>query len=411
MMGLFIVAFGVAWFFSPEEERAVEGAHARAAGHGAVVQSAADSSTPETETGLKKLVRDKAYPGFTLFGESGSALVKLLDMTGRTVHQWDFDAARTRLLENCNVLVVHGTKWGWSQDYWKKQRPIVREFTWEGEKVWEHEVPGPAHHDIHRLENGNTLLLYRSEVPKNAKQSIEDPDKRNARIRTDVIREVSPEGEVVWEWNAHDHLDLNRCGVEGCKNLPDSIITQRRVFDWTHANGIRPIPENRWAKLGDPRFKPGNIILSLRNWSMAVIIDRDTGEVVWEYGGPEAKPMSGIHEAFLIPEGLPGAGNILIFDNGKKRGNSRILEIDPVTLEVKWMYEKDGGFYSRAAGRVQRLPNGNTLVSEDVPGRLFELTPEKERVWEYHAGLRTARAHRYEQNYCPKLKELELFSG
>lgn len=343
-------------------------------------------------------------PGFTLFGESGTAMTKLVNMSGEVVKTWDFDAARTRLLPNCNVLVVHGTKWGWSQKKWDALRPFIREYDWDGNVAWEHELPGPAHHDVQRLPNGNTLILYRGLVPNSAKQSIEHPMKRNAKIRTDIIVEVTPSGETVWEWKAHDHLDLNSCGRLPCEPLPESISNRKRVFDWTHSNGISIIPENKWYRGGDQRFAPGNIILTIRNWSTFVVISRKTGEVVWRFD----EGLSGGHEAIMIDDTLPGAGNILVFNNGRDREQSEVLEINPIKKSTIWKYSNGSEFYSAAAGRAQRLSNGNTLISEDVPGRIFEVSPTGEILWKYEVGVRTARAHRYPQNTCERLKSLSL---
>ena len=113
----------------------------------------------------------------------------------------------------------------------------------------------------------------------------------------------------------------------------------------------------------------------------------------------------------LIPRGLPGEGNILVFDNGGWAGYgapnpgasdgtktairdySRVLEFDPVTLEIVWQCTpKEMGFlipldacrfYSPFISSAQRLPNGNTLITEGSDGRLIEVTKEYEIVWEY----------------------------
>jgi hypothetical protein len=58
------------------------------------------------------------------------------------------------------------------------------------------------------------------------------------------------------------------------------------------------------------------------------------------------------------------------------------MEVDPVTRDVTWSYTEDG-FFSRGAGAQQRLPNGNTLVTESDSGRIFEISPEGRVVWEY----------------------------
>ena len=81
-------------------------------------------------------------------------------------------------------------------------------------------------------------------------------------------------------------------------------------------------------------------------------------------------------------------GRILLFDNGcHRRGvdHSRIVEVDPETNEIAWDYTADPviSFYSYNISSVQRLPNGNTFICEGAAGRLFEVTPSKEIVWEY----------------------------
>ena len=147
----------------------------------------------------------------------------------------------------------------------------------------------------------------------------------------------------------------------------------------------------------------------------------------------------------MIPKGLPGEGNILIFDNGGWAGyglpdrmsidgtkvdirdHSRILEIDPTTLKVVWSYvggdtHKTGmgafinntRFYSQLISAAQRLPNGNTMITEGCCSRIFEVTPDKEVVWEYIApfnkeseGQFVYRAYRYPYDYVPQLDKPE----
>jgi hypothetical protein len=79
-----------------------------------------------------------------------------------------------------------------------------------------------------------------------------------------------------------------------------------------------------------------------------------------------------------------------VFDNGfHRRGPgmsfSRVVEVNPKTGEIEWEYRGNppNSFYSFFASGCQRLPNGNTLICESINGRLFEVTPDKEKVWEY----------------------------
>jgi hypothetical protein len=68
---------------------------------------------------------------------------------------------------------------------------------------------------------------------------------------------------------------------------------------------------------------------------------------------------------------------------------SRVLEIDPATKHIVWQYTaEDSGrppwtFFSSFVSNAQRLPNGNTLITEGMHGRIFQVTPSGAVVWEY----------------------------
>ncbi|MCB0318415.1 MAG: aryl-sulfate sulfotransferase [Bdellovibrionales bacterium] len=357
---------------------------------------------------LKINQQDLVAPGYTLLPVNSTEKVFLVNNQGKVLHYWNFDADRARLLPNGHIIAVHGSKWGMRNDPWKKLRPVVREYDWKGKIVWEFTAPDIAHHDITRLENGNTIFPVRSVISGNYKDIINDDAKRSLQIRSDSIYEVDKTGKVVWHWDAHDHLDLNSCGRRKCKNFSGKANAKDQLADWTHINTTSIIPPNKWYDSGDKRFKPGNIMTLPRNWWMTFIIEKESGEIVWEYGGEYRGGLRGGHEAHMIPRGLPGAGNILIFDNGRDNdgSGSNILEINPVTKKLVWVYDVGKDFDSRSAGSVQRLKNGNTLISEDVGGRVFEVNKQKEIVWELvlHDELRISRAHKYNLDYCPQFK-------
>lgn len=372
---------------------------------------------------LLKINRKQSYPGFTLFPVSGPAETLLLNMSGRVVHSWPVDVDRARLLPNCNLLVIHGSKWGTSHEPWASMRHIVREYDWDGNIVWEYLAPDVAHHDIHRLADGDTIFLYRHMLPAELLQGVVEGAERFGSIRSDSILRVNSKGEKVWEWHAHNHLALDDWGRRPREERQEDEERQQKrkkkrkegggekMYDWTHINTVSLIPENRWADEGDLRFRPGNLLVMPRNWWQAMIIDQDSGEVVWKYGGDYKGGIIRGHEIQMIPKGEPGAGNILVFDNGLERirPESYVLEINPVTKEVQWVYDDGKNFFTRAAGSMQRLPNGNTLISEDLPGKVFEVTPEKQKVWEVAGKYRVHRAFRYNVDFCPQLKGLALY--
>ncbi|MDC0357559.1 arylsulfotransferase family protein [Oligoflexia bacterium] len=347
---------------------------------------------------LTQFSSDKASPGFTLYPATGAEQVLLLNMNGRVVHRWNFDAMRAKLLPNGNLLVIHGSKWGIKKQKWNALKNKIREYDWSGKLVWEYDAGARIHHDLQRLANGNTIFPVRQELTLEQKALITKPKRRKLNIRSDKIVEVSNKGVVAWSWDAADHLDLNACGKSKCI----------QPTDWTHINTTVVLPENRWYDSGDGRFKPGNLMVLLRSWWAAMIIDRTNSKVVWSYSGDYKGGLSGGHEAHMIEKGLPGAGNILIFDNGRllHQGRSYALELNPTTKELVWVYDTGKDFYSKSAGALQRLPNGNTLLSEDLSGRVFEVTPQKQIVWEYRGSMGVARAKRYPYNHCRQFTHL-----
>lgn len=349
----------------------------------------------------------KTFKGFTLYSVSGTAEVLLFNMNGEIVHTWNVDAERARLLPNGNLLVLHGTKWGKDVEPWKGLRTKIREYDWDGNIVWEHTANDVAHHDLVRLTNGNTIFLRRTILPKQYKSKITDIKKRALDIRADSIIEIDSKGKTKWIWHTYEHLDLNSCGRRECREI-DAEQSRGKLKDWTHVNTVTVIPENKWYDNGDMRFKPGNIIFLPRNFWTIYIIDKESGKIVWEYGGDYKGGISGGHEAHMIPKGFPGAGSILVLDNGAKvhRGESFVLEINPISSKLEWIYDVGTKFFTGTRGSIQRLPNGNTLIVEDNTGRVFEVTKSKETVWEIITNYQSSRAVRYPLNYCSKFNDL-----
>ncbi len=355
----------------------------------------------ESGKGIVQAKKGLSQEGVTLIPEEGSAAVKLIDSQGEVLNVWNVDADRARLLPNCRLLVVHGTKWGAKVPKWKALRDRIREYDWKGEIVWEYQASDPVHHDVRRLPDGSTYFLKRTLVPEEWQFRVQDPARRLSKIRGDSIVRIDHEGNNVSVWHAHEHLDLNNPGSGGWTRYTSPASASFRMADWTHINTISPLPDNKWYDGGDKRFTPGNLLIQVRNWSASMIIDKDSGDVVWEYTGDDDRRVSGGHEPLMIEKGLRGAGNILLLDNGRTGGQqSRVLEIDPITKEIVWSYTATG-FYTASAGSAERQPNGNTLISEDRKGHVFEVTPEGEIVWEYQSEFETNRVKRYPVDYCP----------
>jgi hypothetical protein len=156
-----------------------------------------------------------------------------------------------------------------------------------------------------------------------------------------------------------------------------------------------------------PRFKAGQVLISLRHLDAIAVLDVDRGTVVWAARGP----WQAQHDAQFLDN-----GHLLLFDNRGLPRSSRVLEYDPDTQAFPWVYsgENRGPFYSSERGMCQRLPNGNTLVVNSEGGEMLEVTRDKEVVWSFltpedgssPGGRRfITAARRYGPNYLSFLKE------
>lgn len=367
-------------------------------------------------TGTTRYDPAKAYNSFVIFA-SPDAKTHLIDMDGHEVHRWDLGGFPSELLDPAltggakgHVLVqlAAGADSGTGEVPGAAifDNKAIGELDWDGKVVWSwgDKAPGGAarqHHDWKRLANGNTLVL--ANLP-HAIEGFAQP-----KVLDDAIYEVTPKGEVAWRWVASEHLDELGFTPEQLK-----LVKASPSPDYLHINDMKPVGPNHWYEAGDQRFAPDNIIVDSRNANVVIIIDKKTGHVVWRLGpnfdpvkpaagGAQApRPvdqLSGQHDAQIIPEGLPGAGDLLVFDNQGEAGyppvalgvatGSRVLEIDPVARTIVWSYSAEASdragwsFYSSFISDARRLPNGNTFIDEGVNGRFFQVTPSGEIVWEY----------------------------
>jgi len=373
-----------------------------------------------------------SFPGYTLFAPKHNTMTYLIDNNGYLVHQWiksTYEPGQTvYLLENGNLLrccFTHNkglTRGG--------EGGRLEEYDWDDNLVWEYSYASSdymMHHDIAILPNGNILALA-VEKKTYAECTATGFTPRNLRDRElypDYVIEIEPTrpkgGKIVWEWHLWDHLIQNSSPekanygvVSAHPELVDVNCNGRPVAAfWNHMNSI------------DYNADLDQILLSVRGSSEIWIIDHSTttaeakghtggkigkgGDILYRWGNPAAydqgdgrnQQLFDQHDAQWIPEGYPGAGNILIFNNGLNRGYSSLEEITPPMDEKGnyiiatdnpfgpeapvWDYtaEDRNEFYSSEISGAHRLPNGNTLVCAGVLGVFFEVDPEGKTVWKY----------------------------
>jgi hypothetical protein len=410
---------------------------------------------------------EKCWNGFTLFNatlfQKNDVGVVLVDMNGSVVNQWkNLDGMPNKMLPGGSVMGSTGIR---NLKYGYQDMLDLAEVDWEGRIVWKFDkyerVKDPRqkprwvarqHHDYQREGNpvgyyvpgmepetggGKTLILCH--------KNLTDLRISGHPLVDDAIIEVDEKGKITWEWTCSEHFDELGFSEEAKSTLarnPD-LVLNGSAGDWMHINSMSTLGPNRWHDGGDARFHPDNIIWDSRQANIIAIIDKKTGKIVWQLGpyfiASEALrkmgQIIGQHHAHLIPRGLPGEGNILVFDNGGHAGygspnpgaptglnyalrdHSRVLEFNPLTLEIVWQYPPRGAglLYSSFISSAQRLPNGNTLITEGGNGRLFEVTAKHEIVWEYlnpytqkkRPMNMVYRAYRAPYDWVPQVKKPE----
>jgi hypothetical protein len=231
---------------------------------------------------------------------------------------------------------------------------------WDGNVVWEHRDQD-HHHDARRTEPGGAIYLTVELMSETLAAEVKggNPITGEDGMWADVIVEVDASGKRIWEWHAAEHLDPER----------DTITFNDSRDEWSHGNTVAPLPD-------------GRVMFSFRNISTVGIIDKVSGEIVWRLGG---EVLAQQHDPSLLPN-----GNVLVYDNGSHSGQhplpfSRVVEVETSANQVVWEYFDNPAynFFSPYISGARRLPNGNTLITEGMFGRMFQVTPEGDIVWEY----------------------------
>jgi len=414
--------------------------------------SAPTGGTPWIQVGFRVMRPDKtvqtvglflnttnACPGYTLMSPMQGKTAYLLNNAGQYVHSWtstftpgrgDCLTTNGHYIRECSVgnlskLNAGGGEGGRHEEY-----------DWEGNLVWAFDYNysnAMTHHDFKILPNGNLIMLVMevktaAEVLAagfNPALCVSSITTNGGFMLPDAIIEVQPTrpygGNVVWEWHIWDHLiqdfssTNNNYGVVAAH--PELVNAnppggQNQQF-WNHANGIDY----------NPQFD--QIMISIRNNSELWIIDHSTtaaeakghtggkygkgGDLLYRWGNPiQYKAGTSANQMLWqqhcctwIPANCPGAGHILIHDNGVGRGYSSIDEIVPPVnpdgsypltpgsaygpTNYYWTYKASPttNFFGMDIGGVERQTNGNSLICYGICGTLFEVTTNGTTVWNY----------------------------
>ena len=297
---------------------------------------------------------------------SGPGDVYLLNLDGEEVHHWqlpDPPGLYGYLLPNGNLFYggkLRDAEWDRFQSWKRFKVGVMMEVDWAGNVIWEHRDKD-HHHDARRTSSGGAIYLTVELMDRALSEKVKggNPITGENGMWADVIVEVDSTGKRVWEWHAAEHLDLER----------DIITFNDSRDEWSHGNTVVPLDDNR-------------VMFSFRNISTVGIIDKSTGEIIWRLGG---EILAQQHDPSLLAN-----GNVLVYDNGSHSAHhalpfSRVVEVDPKTNRIVWEYADNPAynFFSPYISGARRLPNGNTLITEGMFGRMFQVTPEGDVVWEY----------------------------
>jgi hypothetical protein len=405
---------------------------------------------------------DGAFPGYTLFAPLRSTTTYLIDMQGNVAHSWESDSTpghAVYLLKNGNLLrcgreeenrTFRGGGLGGK----------VQEFAWDGTLVWEFSYSNDQHcqhHDIEPLPGGNVLLIaWERKSEAEAIAAGRHPAlSQGGDLWPDHIVEVKPRrprgGTIVWEWHVWDHViqdhDPAKANYGAVADHPELIDInfpkssmelspqERRRLE---ALGYMPRSTKPRAGKGQPDWNHINAIaynaeldqiaLSVLRFNEIWVIDHSTtteqaaghaggrsgkgGDILYRWGNPQAyragtagdQQLFAHHDVHWITRGRPGAGNLLVFNNGLGRPDGRYSSVDEIVPPVDetgryareveaafgpakptWVYTaaQKTRFYSPNISGAQRLPNGNTLICSGEQGRFFEIDPDGRTVWEY----------------------------
>lgn len=420
-----------------------------------------DPSVPECGPNVRvETYAAGLYNGYTLYAPIHEKTTYLIDICGFVVHSWEsayHPGHAFYLLETGHLLRAGMVG---SMDFSPPSTGgVMEELDWDGNVVWSYaycDAQRCLHHDIEPLPNGNVLMVaWEKKTEAEAIAAGRDPSLLSIdHLWPDHIIEVEPVtpegGNIVWEWHLWDHLIQDFDPAQANYGV---VADHPELFDVNGAQDGSGQPDTG-ADLNHINSISYNadldqILLSVHRYNEIVVIDHATttaeaaghtggrygrgGDVLYRWGNPrmysaggaEDQRLFGQHHAHWIRPGLPGAGNVLIFNNGLSRLFTSVDELEPAMdatglypltpgaawgpRSLAWQYTDPTPteFLSTVVSGAQRLPNGNTLICDGQGSVFFEVTTEGREVWRFRAPPDMYfRATRYPPDY-PGLAALQ----
>jgi hypothetical protein len=239
-------------------------------------------------------------------------------------------------------------------------------------------------HELRILPNGHALLLAFDPETVDMSKVVKGGD-TTATVIGLVIQELDAQKNVVFQWRSWDHFAITDATHE--------VLTASTV-DYVHGNALELDAD-------------GNILLSCRHMDEITKIDRQTGDIIWRWGGR--------HNQFTFVNDSIGFshqhalrrianGDFTIFDNGNfhlpsfSRAVEYALDEKKMTATLVWQFRHSPDVYGQAMGYVQRLPNGNSLICWGAANpSVTEVRPDGSVVYELNLPYRSYSYRAYRQ--------------
>lgn len=313
------------------------------------------------------------------------------------------------------------------------------------------------HHALELMPNGHILAAGWEKIPLETalNYGIDTNIYKYPWICPEVILEIEPVGSnqanIVWTWRAWDHLiqqfDSQASNYGVVSQHPERLhlnffnLTRTNnslMMDWIHFNSI------------DYHAGLDIIAVSSHQFSELWLIDHSTtteqaagssggnygrgGDLLARWGNPQAtgtgdagqQVLFGQHDVHWIADGLPGAGDLLIFNNGTWRDKvflfnnySEVLQLrlqpsntlpylvtasnNCLSAEITWSYtdpDSPLSWWSPMVSGAQRLPDGDTLVSAGPLRQLFITSPSGTVSWQYYTDEVMFKSYWYDTNHA-----------
>lgn len=336
--------------------------------------------SPDRPSHVTLWQRGEAFEGYTLIGLPDQRRARLIDMEGHPVHEWHIPYrqafpkhfrsnpcedrkiywSRLHMYPNGDLLAVYDCDGDTPSGYGLVKLDKASQILWT--------APFPVHHDLDIAPDGRIVALTANIRTKRI-EGLKTPPP----IHEDKVSVFSAEGRPL------DSVSLLEAFRDSPYRAFVDLTRKKQDGDYLHANSVHVLTSELARAF--PQFKPGQVLVSVRNINVIGVLDLEGRRMVWATRGLWYLQ----HHARFLPN-----GHIQLYDNqGLKSGDrtySRIIEYDLEEKSIVWSFDgnESNRFYSEIRGMQQTLPNGNLLITESVGGRLLEITPDKRIVWEYY---------------------------